>query len=70
MSDERECENPAAFRYTWPGRDESAICAICALKMAQVINAMGLYVQMIPLSDGPLPDEWPNCKQRVKSDER
>ena len=45
-----DCTNPPAFRFTWPGRDEACICVVHARKMQDIINAMGLYVQMIPLT--------------------
>lgn len=48
------CDNPPAFRFTWPGRDEACICVIHALQMEAIKGAMGLYVQMIPLT----PDDY------------
>jgi hypothetical protein len=47
---QKGCENPAAFRFTWPGKDEAGICAIHAVKMQGITRAMGLYVQTIPLT--------------------
>lgn len=44
-----KCGADAAFRYTWAGRDESYTCATCAIKLANVANAIGYRVQMIPL---------------------
>lgn len=44
------CSGPPAFRFTWPGRDEACICVIDALRLQQIAGAMGLYVQMIPLT--------------------
>src|SRR5687768_398867 len=41
------CEAPAAYRYTWPGRDESFICEGCAPQLKRVADAMGLHVQLI-----------------------
>ena len=46
----RDCDRPPAYRFTWPGRDESACCAICALQIQGVAGAIGLYLQMIPLT--------------------
>lgn len=43
------CDAPAAYRFTWPGRDEACICEGCAPKLRRVADAMGLYVQLIPL---------------------
>ena len=42
------CGKPAAFRYTWPGRDEDQICADHAPHLAHVAEAMGLHLQLIP----------------------
>ena len=50
------CEQPAAFRFTWPGRDEAGICTEHERKMRGVAAAMGLYVQTIPIhSPSPEP---------------
>lgn len=65
---ERTCGEHAAFRYTWPGRDEAHVCIECAQKVSGVANAIGLYVQLIPLAfrvGDPIPDPWPTCSQRV-----
>ena len=43
------CENPAAFRFTWPGRDEAGICEAHAPKLRNIAAAIGCYVQLIPL---------------------
>lgn len=48
------CDNPPAFRFTWPGRDEACICAIHALKLRGVAGGIGLYVQLIQLT----PDDY------------
>lgn len=45
----QKCPLPAHYRYTWPGRDESWICAAHAPKLAGVASAMGLHLQMIQL---------------------
>ena len=63
---EKRCGEHAAFRYTWPGRDESHICINCAVQMQAITNAMGLYVQLIPLSvkvGDPITTDWPTCNQ-------
>lgn len=44
------CRNYAALKYTWPGRDESAICAEHAPKLRGIANAIGLYVQLLPVT--------------------
>ena len=51
------CENPSAFRYTWPGRDEAGICEKHSVQLRNVASAIGLYVQMIPLEDGGAGEE-------------
>jgi hypothetical protein len=48
---QRSCDKPAAFRFTWPGRDEAGICADHEPKLKVIATAMGLYIQVIPLSD-------------------
>lgn len=63
------CGAPANFRYTWPGRDEAMICLHCAARLQQIANAMGLYVQLIPISfsvKDPIPDPYPTCEQHVR----
>ena len=47
---QKGCDGPPAFRFTWPGKDEAFICAIHAIKMEQVAGAMGLYLQMVALT--------------------
>lgn len=51
------CQNLANFRYTWPGSNESYICAEHAMKLKEVANAMGMPLQLIVLSEehmGPI----------------
>lgn len=65
-----KCQNLASFRYTWPGEDESTICAEHASKLVAVANAIGRPVQLIPISfriGDPLPTEFPTCQQQVKA---
>ncbi len=63
------CNNFAAFRFTWPGRDESHICIECAPQLERVCNAMGLYVQLVPLS-GCVTGDHPTCKQHISDETR
>lgn len=63
MDDDRTCPHTAAYRYTWPGSDESFICTEHVGKLRAVATAMGCYVQIIPL-DTPQEDR-PKCCQRV-----
>lgn len=44
------CDLPATFRFTWPGRDEAGICHAHAPKLRGVAEALGLHLQLIPLS--------------------
>lgn len=61
---ETTCDKFAAFRYTWPGRDESHICVNHAIRLARVADAIGLYVQFIPMI--PVAEiDHPKCKQKV-----
>lgn len=55
-----KCEEPAAFRYTWPGRDESLICEEHVGKLRAVAAAMGLHLQLIPVEQSA-----GNCSQIV-----
>lgn len=52
-----DCENPAAFRFTWPGRDEAGICVQHEPKLRGISFAMGLHLQIIPIVDAvdPVP---------------
>ena len=50
MSDHK-CGSPAMYRYTWPGKDESLVCVICAMKLQTVAAAIGLHLQIIKLSE-------------------
>ena len=59
-----KCSNDAAFRYTWPGRDESYVCQQHADKLQMVANAIGLYVQLIPVPYGQA-----KCMQEVSEKE-
>ena len=45
-----QCQQQALFRYTWPGRDESFICLEHAQQLRNVAKAMGLHIQLTPLS--------------------
>ena len=45
-----KCQEQALFRYTWAGRNESFCCLTHAQQIQGVAQAMGYYVQLIPLS--------------------
>lgn len=46
------CTNDAVFRYTWPGKDESFICLEHSIQLRGIANALGLYLQLIPIPPG------------------
>lgn len=39
-----DCRNYAAYKYRWPGRAESAVCAEHLARLAQVARSVGLAV--------------------------
>jgi len=53
MCNQSECKHPAFYRYTWPGRDESYICTEHVNKLRSAAEAMGLYLQVLPLDTPP-----------------
>ncbi len=53
MSDkcnQQNCDNPAGFRFTWPGQDEAGICMVHLPKLVGVAKAMGFPLQVIPIA--------------------
>jgi hypothetical protein len=44
------CDEYAAFRFTWPGQHESFACFDHAAHLDGVASAMGLTLQLIPLT--------------------
>ena len=52
------CENKSAFRYTWPGRDESFVCAGHSMKLQTVAAVIALPLQLIP-------HKGETCRQEV-----
>lgn len=51
LCNQNGCGKPAAFLFTWPGDDQKGICAACSPKPQAVANAIGLHVQLIPISE-------------------
>jgi len=49
FSRDKQCHLDANYRYTWPGKDESFICEVCSKRLLNIANAIGLYIQLIPL---------------------
>lgn len=45
-----QCKEKAAVRYTWPGQDEAVVCIEHANKVVGIADAMGFYLQIVPLS--------------------
>ncbi len=58
---ELRCPNVAAFRFTWPGNDESYICLEHSQKLQATASAMGMHLQIIPIMPG-----LETCRQIVK----
>ena len=64
-----QCGEHATLRYTWPGKDEAVICIECAEKLMGVANAIGLHLQLIPITSRDVVDplNWPTCPQKKAS---
>ncbi len=43
------CDVAPAYRFTWAGQDEAAICEAHSRQMKTIAGAMGYHIQMIPL---------------------
>lgn len=54
---QKDCTNKALYRYTWPGQNESGICEFHKPKLENIANAMGLPLQIIPLTVNELTEE-------------
>ena len=52
LCNQTDCDEIAIYRFTWPGKDEAGICALHARKLRGVAAAIGLHVEMIPLTVG------------------
>ena len=51
------CANPPAYRFTWAGHDEGAVCEEHGRKLAGIAAAMGYYCQLIPLDGMAFPGD-------------
>jgi hypothetical protein len=60
----KQCKNPGTFKYTWPGRDESYICATCVEKLKAIAAAFGMYLQIRAVPE----EEQSQCWQFVESE--
>lgn len=47
--DQQQCAKDAAFRYTWPGEDESYICLDHIHHLRRTAEAIGLQLQLIAI---------------------
>ncbi|RJX17560.1 MAG: hypothetical protein C4575_13025 [Desulforudis sp.] len=63
-----QCQEQALFRYTWPGQDEKFICLTHAVSLRNIANAMGLFLQLIPLSDAE--QQIAHCSQIVSESDQ
>jgi len=64
-----KCNQMAAVRYTWPGRDESYACIEHAMKLKEIAEVLGLHLQFIPLAysvTDEIPNDFPLCQQEIK----
>ena len=50
---QKGCDFVPMYRYTWPGRDEVAVCMIHAQSVQGISQVMGFPLQLIKLE----PDE-------------
>jgi hypothetical protein len=46
-------ELDAVMRYTWPGQDEAGVCALHAIGVRGVAEAMGFGLQILPIFPEP-----------------
>jgi|WetSurMetagenome_2_1015567.scaffolds.fasta_scaffold1506236_2 hypothetical protein len=60
-----KCPTLATYRYTWPGRDEAYVCAIHAQQLSNIAQAMGLHLQILPLSYEQMSA---TCSQNIKEE--
>lgn len=67
MGERRQCGNEAIARYTWPGREESFICADHLPQLRVIACAMGLPLQCIPLVPDGAERDRQSCRQQVSS---
>ena len=58
--DETICNKDAAYRYTWPGRNEAYICEEHSNMLRAVAGATGLPLQLIPVDP-----QSACCEQKV-----
>jgi hypothetical protein len=49
ICDQKTCESPAVYRFTWPGQGEKGICERHAPMARRAADAVGLYLELVPL---------------------
>ena len=54
------CNDKAAYRYTWAGQNEAFICEKHSHKLTAVAQAIGYYIQLIPIDDDLI-----KCTQKI-----
>lgn len=64
----RRCPILAHYRFTWPGKDESWICAAHAPQPLGIAHHMGLHLQLVPL--GPEELGKHTCQQVLTAKEQ
>lgn len=60
-----KCEITAVARFTWPGQNESFICAGHAPKLQATAAAMGLPLQILPLTFDEMAEKV--CQQELRA---
>lgn len=66
VSQMARCQERPHFRYTWPGKDESFVCFEHSRRLQRVAAAMGLHLQLIPLSEDE--QAQASCSQNLNAD--
>ena len=59
-----QCRNKAIYRYTWPGRNEAKICGTHAPRLLSIAKAIGLHLQLTPLT------VFASCQQKSNKRKR
>ena len=54
------------FCYTWPGQDRKCICLEHSFQLSGIADAMGMYLQLIPLTIEETKTE--HCSQKIKEE--
>jgi len=49
---QKGCQEPPAYRFTWPGHNEAFICEAHAPQLKNIAAAIGMYVQLIAVAEG------------------